>query len=706
MSALTTFFEHNIIVVYFFYGLAFFCMGLIVWIESGRASSFRLAQAMGPLAGFGIIHGLHEWFEMFQLIADANATNIPAWLLLDELRIGHLVVSFALLVVFGVRLIYALRRETGNEQLFAYGAAGALVVVWFASTAVTRWLYQPTAAEFLTAVDVLARYILSVPGAILAAWGIVLEQRSFKRHDMPGTGRDLLRAALALIFYGVVGQGFPKASFLFPATVLNADLFLRTFGVPVQLFRAIMASLVAIFVIRALRAFEVERQRNLATANEARLAAQREALAVQQAARAESEKLNRELQTAVQDLTLLFELSRTLASTLDREALLWAAITQITSNLPRIEGGSILIRQQPQQPLQCLVTAGCQDCAALTAVSSCQPAQVIGEAVLRNGQPVCYSGPEKEMIPFDLNQPDGDLSSLEVNGAFMLGVPLKIQDEVTACLVLCLNPDVSGVATRDLSLIGAIAGQLSIAIENATRYQEAQAREALRGELLHQVVSAQERERQRIARELHDGTGQALTALGLGFAAAGESVQSDPALASQQLAELKTMSIRALQELRDLIGNLRPSVLDDLGLIPALKTHIQAFEARTAVSVEFIRHGRHQRVRTDMETIVFRIAQEALTNIAKHAQAQHATVQLNIADEALYLTIQDDGCGFDPEEILNTHGPHRHAWGLLGMQERVALVGGSCEIISKKGGGTTIAVCLPLPDEEAPYGED
>ncbi|HUM68339.1 MAG TPA: histidine kinase, partial [Chloroflexota bacterium] len=124
-----------------------------------------------------------------------------------------------------------------------------------------------------------------------------------------------------------------------------------------------------------------------------------------------------------------------------------------------------------------------------------------------------------------------------------------------------------------------VAGLLSIAIENTTRYEESQAREALRGELLHQVVSVQERERQRIARDLHDGAGQALTALGLGFVAVSETVKSNPTLAAQQLVELKQMSTQALIDLRDLIRDLRPSLLDDLGLVPALQNQVQTFQS-------------------------------------------------------------------------------------------------------------------------------
>lgn len=129
MDSGASFSARNIVAVYFVYGLAFFSMGLALWLESGRTSEFRLARAIGPLAGFGIVHGLHEWFEMFQRLASAGVDNIPPWMLLEEVRIGHPLVSFVLLVIFGVRLLYSSLRDTGNEQLFAYGAAGALVIV-------------------------------------------------------------------------------------------------------------------------------------------------------------------------------------------------------------------------------------------------------------------------------------------------------------------------------------------------------------------------------------------------------------------------------------------------------------------------------------------------------------------------------------------------------------------------------------------------
>lgn len=516
MDPVAEIFVNNIVVVYFVYGLAFFSMGLVVWLEARRNSEFRIARAMGLLAGFGIVHGLHEWFEMFQILSQSEAANIPGWLLLDEIRIPHLVVSFLLLVVFGVRLQYAIHRKDGHEQRFAYLAATMLFVVWLLSVLVTRYVYEPDQAEFVTASDVLSRYIIGIPGAILAAWAIILEQRSFRSKGMAGFGRDLRWAAWALILYGLVGQLFPKESFLFPSTVLNAELFMNLFGFPIQFFRAVQAMIMAFFVFRALRAFEVERQQRLDSAHEARLAAQHQALETQKLAQSATDQLNREL----------------------RE------------------------------------------------------------------------------------------------------------------------------------------------------------RERLLGQLLQKVVSAQEGERQRIARELHDGTGQILTALGLGLAAAGESVKSNPDLAASQLSELKHLNAEALQELHDLIGDLRPAVLDDLGLIPALKGQIREFEARTGVEATFSIEGKRRPVRPDIETIVFRIGQEALTNIAKHANAKYASVELCYNDQVLQLVVQDDGKGFDPSEALHVDGPRR-AWGLLGMQERVALVGGTCKIVSQPGLGTRIEATIP-----------
>ena len=279
MDPVAEFFTDNIAVVYFLYGLAFFILGLAVWMESNRTSEYRIARAFWLLAGFGIVHGIHEWFEMFQKLAESGAANIPDPLLLNEIRIPHLVLSFLLLLVFGVRLLYSTHRRDENENKFAVGAAAIFFLIWLVSVLITNWVYEPTQQELLNASDVLSRYILAIPASLLAAWAIVLERRSYLRQGKTGFGRDLQWAAWALIMYGLIGQFFPKESILFPSTIINSELFLEIFGFPVQFFRATQAALMAFFFIRALRVFEIERQKHLATARRERRKAQEETLA-------------------------------------------------------------------------------------------------------------------------------------------------------------------------------------------------------------------------------------------------------------------------------------------------------------------------------------------------------------------------------------------------------------------------------------------
>ncbi|MCP5098985.1 MAG: sensor histidine kinase [Chloroflexi bacterium] len=693
MEIIADFFKQNIVIIYFFYGLSFFCMGMFVWVESGRASTFRLARAMGPLAGFGIFHGLHEWIEMFQNMP--NAYLLPAWVLSDSLRLIHLVLSFVLLVLFGVRLIYTNHQKSEYETLFSTVATGTLLLLWGTTVWITQRVYQLDQADLLTAVDVLARYILGIPGALLAAWAIIIEQQSFYRYGLTRSGNDLMRAAMALILYGIVGQIFVKASFLFPSNIINSDLFIRTFGVPVQLFRAFAATIMAIYVVRALRAFEFERQKKLMDANEARLAAQTHAMTVQQQAHQDTERLNSELKAAVQDLTLLFDFSRSMASSLDRNMLINTAVSHIANTLSWINGAAILWQQRSNQPFQIVSTAGFvpnNGSAWETAVLT------LSNAIAEQQQNMILHN--NEVLPLSQIPPSTPTSS---TGSSFCGFPLFVEEQLSSILVIQLNETAIPNDQQATILLQTLIGLLSIAIENATLYQKVNARGILRGELLHQIVSAQEHERQRIARELHDGTGQYLTGMGLGLAAASTSVHTNPDIASSQLTTLKQMSMEALSDLRALIADLRPSLLDNLGLIPAVQNQVELFKQRMAdnkitINVAFEKNGRIRRLDPNIETIAFRIIQEALTNISKHAHATEVVIQLTYKTPCLHILLSDNGCGFDSEDAL-AHASTKHAWGLLGMKERVALVGGTFNLKAQIDEGTTIDVCLPLIDE-------
>ena len=684
-----------LVLVYFIYGLAFFSMGLAVWLEAGRTSGFQNARMLRFLAGFGFLHGLHEWVEVFTILHNAGVVNLGDPFLANLLDVGLLLISFLLLLTFGAVMIFSERGSNGRTRTIF--TILTLFTVWGISTAIALSIDQPCREGCMDVADVLGRYLLGIPGALLAAWAMLLQRRSFQSRGMTRCANDIRWAALTLFLYGVVGQVFTQQTAIFPSTVVNTDLFLQWFGFPVQILRAVMATLLAVFVIRALRGFEMERQQRLVTANEERLAAQRAALAAQQQARTETETLNQELQTAVQNLTTLFDLSYNLARTLDQDTILRQTLPQICDSLPRIARGIIFLVEPGQRPLQPLISHP-----PLLPRNGSEAAQfpqsilLIGEYVVTHQRPACWL--EGAIVPLDPTEFHAGINSPERYGR-IVGLPLIIKEQISGSLVLILQEDTEAATLNDLSLFCTIARQLSLAIENATLYQEVQAREELRGKLLHQIVSAQEMERQHIARELHDGVGQMLTALGLGLAAARDSLMHDPERSYKQLDELKNMGTQVLHELQGLVTGLRPSVLDDLGLVPAIRGLVQQFDARLGTAVQLNVPGSARRIQPALETILFRITQEALTNVARHAQARQVIITLVFEVDSVDLRIQDDGCGFDPDTIIRSD-PKQH-WGLLGIEERVSLVGGQSQIHSSPGKGTIIFIHIPLQKELA-----
>ena len=216
----------------------------------------------------------------------------------------------------------------------------------------------------------------------------------------------------------------------------------------------------------------------------------------------------------------------------------------------------------------------------------------------------------------------------------------------------------------------------------------------VRARLLEQVTAAQEEEQRRLARELHDETGQSLTSLLVGLRTLADA--SSLTAVQEQVTELRRVTARTLDEVRRLARGLRPGVLDELGLVPAVEQlaldHAQI--GSIAVGVSAVGFGL-ERLPPGVEAALYRIIQEALTNAAKHSGAPTANVVLQRRREAVQAIVSDDGCGFDVEGILRTPAARAHL-GLHGMRERAALLGGTVTIESTPGEGTTIYVRVPL----------
>lgn len=462
-------------------------MGLSILLEVSRGGESQLQHALRPLAAFGLLHGMHEWLEMFGSVGrlPLQTADPLAW---PAIRLGLLAFSFLSLTAFGAALLS--QRPWWQRVSLLVPVVQALV--WGIGVFVLRGRYPP-GEVLLGAGEAWTRYVLGVVSGLIASAGLITQQRTFRRAGLVQFGRDSLWAAVGFGWYGLVGQLFVQRSPLAPSTVLNDELFIRLFGVPIQVVRAGAGLVAAVFVMRFLRAFEVE------------------------------------------------------------------------------------IRQQLEE--------------------------------LR-----------------------------------------------------------------------------------AARLQEAERREQLRGELLKRVVAAQEAERTRVARELHDDTGQALTAIGLGLRGVERKIQENSSLAEGDLNQLKGVVGRALEDLQRTIADLRPSHLDDLGLPAALRWYGKEIEERSALPVEVKILGEPSLLRSPVSTALFRIGQEALINVLKHAAASKVEVTLFFAERAVSLEVKDDGRGFDVSEIK---GAERTAWGLLGIEERANLLGGEIELESAPGEGTTVRVSIP-----------
>jgi len=231
---------------------------------------------------------------------------------------------------------------------------------------------------------------------------------------------------------------------------------------------------------------------------------------------------------------------------------------------------------------------------------------------------------------------------------------------------------------EDVRLAEAFASRAAVAVDLSERV----ATDALR-----RVVSAQELERQRLARELHDETGQALTSILLGLKAVEDAKdRSDLDAAAGQLRELV---VSTLQDVRRLAVELRPKALDDFGLVPAIERLVETFREHTGLEVHLEPQLGAERLPSDVETTLYRITQEALTNVVKHAQARHVSIVLTRREGSVAAVIEDDGRGLGSADDSG-------GLGLLGMRERIALVGGRLEVESSPGSGTTLSIEVPI----------
>jgi len=211
--------------------------------------------------------------------------------------------------------------------------------------------------------------------------------------------------------------------------------------------------------------------------------------------------------------------------------------------------------------------------------------------------------------------------------------------------------------------------------------------------LSHQILQAQEEERLRISRDLHDEIAQTLVGINVHLATLTREAAGGPVGLRQKIARTQQMVERSVEKVHQFARELRPALLDDLGLIPALHAFMKSFTKRTGVRANLTAFAAVERLDAAKRTVLFRVAQEALTNVARHAQASRVEVIIQKLPDGICMKIKDDGKSFQVDRVM--HGNGGKHLGLLGMRERLEMIGGSFEVESAPGHGTTITAKIP-----------
>jgi signal transduction histidine kinase len=310
-----------------------------------------------------------------------------------------------------------------------------------------------------------------------------------------------------------------------------------------------------------------------------------------------------------------------------------------------------------------------------------------------------------EDISVDPRVRQKDLVSAEGLKGF-ISVPLRAKDRVLGVINVA-SREPRPFTRYDENLLYSIGDQLGVAIEQARLYERLRkARERLR-RLARQNLVAEEEERRRIARELHDETSQSLSGLALQLQAlvdqAGMSGSQDIEFVAG-LKKVQSLTVQVHKEVSRLIADLRPALLDTLGLVPAARQHAEARLNPAGINVSVETKGATKRLPQEVEVGLFRFIQGAIGNIAQHSKSKNATIVLEYQPDELLLRITDDGCGFDVSGITDVEESGRGR-GLFSMRERVGLLGGTSGVESNPGQGTNVWAAVPI-GQDVEYGED
>jgi signal transduction histidine kinase len=397
------------------------------------------------------------------------------------------------------------------------------------------------------------------------------------------------------------------------------------------------------------------------------------------------------------DLVALSRVSAAISGLQDLDSILRIGLNNVLDIMNGTVGG-IMLLDEPSQALSYQVYHGLSD--KYAAEMRLKLGEGIAGKVVQSGRSVLLEDISSEPDAARL-----DLISSEGLRAF-ISVPLRAKDNVLGVMNVASHVP-HRFTKEDVHLLHSIGDQLGIAIEQAILYERLRkARERLR-KLARQNLVAEEEERRRIARELHDETSQSLSGIALQLEALIEMSAKSGNQDSQLIAGLKkvqSLTVQVHKEVSRVISNLHPAVLDTLGLVAAVRQHaksrLQSLDINVTVEVK----GTEMRFPPDVEAALFRVVQGAIGNIVEHSKAKNASVVLVYRPNEFSLSISDDGQGFDVSKITDVEESGRGR-GLFSMRERIGFLGGTSGVESKIGAGTTAWVKIPI-GQDIRYGEN
>ncbi|HAP32704.1 MAG TPA: hypothetical protein DCQ14_06610 [Firmicutes bacterium] len=280
---------------------------------------------------------------------------------------------------------------------------------------------------------------------------------------------------------------------------------------------------------------------------------------------------------------------------------------------------------------------------------------------------------------------------------WMVLAPILSKDRAIGVMQVDRPLETGGFNQEETEIIFAIARATAIAMENAQLIEMLGQKEQILHQLVNKMITAQEDERKRVAADLHDGIIQSLIAVWYRLQRITPPAEGCYAEWQADLGDLTRLLNEQIMEIRRMLYDLRPIILDNYGLFPAVESYLQNLQEKNNIAVDLSIQGKGENLNSRIEITLFRILQEALTNVLKHAKASIVKVELTNGDDIVSLIVQDNGSGMDAALLSTDHYPQR--LGLAGIQERALLLSGTCKIESWPGKGTRISITIPIPEQ-------